>query len=124
MKVYPEVPVWWYASIFVICMGIAFGTTYGASSGLPWWALIVAVLFSGLFVPIIGTLYCTVGYAPSIENMVQVSISTTTVGRLYTERSLRVLDVGRSFGSWEACRKHVLHTLRIQPSQHGVELAT
>ncbi|KAF9025798.1 OPT oligopeptide transporter [Hymenopellis radicata] len=72
MKVYKEMNNWWYLGIFVVCIGMAFGTTYGADSGLPWWGLIVALIFAWMFVPIIGTLYCTVGYAPSIMNMIQM----------------------------------------------------
>lgn len=51
---------------------MALGTTYGAKSGMPWWALFVALIITAVFLPIIGTLYCTVGYGPSIENLVQV----------------------------------------------------
>ncbi|KAK0493199.1 OPT oligopeptide transporter [Armillaria luteobubalina] len=72
MKIYKEMSNWWYLAIFVVCFGMAIGTTYGADSGLPWWGTIVALIFGWIFVPVIGTLYCTVGYAPSIENMVQM----------------------------------------------------
>ncbi|KAF7307754.1 OPT oligopeptide transporter [Mycena kentingensis (nom. inval.)] len=72
MKVYKEISNWWYLGVFLICAGVAIGTTYGAKSGLPAWATIVALLFGWIFVPVIGTLYATVGYAPSIENMVQM----------------------------------------------------
>jgi OPT family small oligopeptide transporter len=72
MKAYPEMSNWWYFAVFGVCFGIAIGTTYGAKSQLPAWATIIALLFGWLFVPVIGTLYATVGYAPSIENMIQM----------------------------------------------------
>ncbi|KAF9458297.1 OPT oligopeptide transporter [Collybia nuda] len=72
MKIYKEMSNWWYLAVFIGTIGMALGTTYGAKSGLPWWALFVAMIFAILFVPIIGTLNATVGYAPSIENMVQM----------------------------------------------------
>ncbi|CAA7268243.1 unnamed protein product [Cyclocybe aegerita] len=72
MKVYKELSNWWYLAILVATMAMAIATSYAANSGLPWWGLIVAVFFAWMFVPIIGTLYATVGYAPSIENMVQM----------------------------------------------------
>lgn len=81
MKIYKEINNWWYLGVFVICLGMSFGTTYGASSGLPWWGLVVALLFAFAFLPIIGTLYCTVGYAPSIENMVQMVGGAMIPGR-------------------------------------------
>ncbi|KAF7964488.1 hypothetical protein HWV62_6985, partial [Athelia sp. TMB] len=72
MKVYKEVPWYWYTAVFVICFAMALGTSYGAKSGMPWWALIVALIITTVFLPVIGTLYCTVGYGPSIENLVQM----------------------------------------------------
>ncbi|KAF7342730.1 OPT oligopeptide transporter [Mycena sanguinolenta] len=72
MKAYPEMSNWWYLTIFVICFGVAVGTTYGAKSQLPAWATIIALIFGWMFVPVIGTLYATVGYAPSIENLIQM----------------------------------------------------
>jgi len=72
MKVYKEISNWWYFALFVATLAMALGTTYGAKSGLPWWATIVSVLFGWIFVPAIGSLYCTVGYAPSIEVMIQM----------------------------------------------------
>ncbi|KAK7038375.1 OPT oligopeptide transporter [Favolaschia claudopus] len=72
MKAYPEVSNWIYLAVFTVCFGIAIGTTYGAKSQLPAWATIIALIFAWIFVPVIGTLYATVGYAPSIENMIQM----------------------------------------------------
>ncbi|KAJ7210963.1 OPT oligopeptide transporter [Mycena rebaudengoi] len=72
MKAYPEVSNWIYLAMFVGCLAMAIGTTYGAKSQLPAWATIIAVLFGWVFVPVVGTLYATVGYAPSIQNVVQM----------------------------------------------------
>lgn len=58
MKVYKEMSNLWYLVIFVLCIAMSFGTTYGAHSGLPWWALIVALIFAWIFVPVIGTVCC------------------------------------------------------------------
>ena len=55
---------------------MALGTLYGAKSGMPWWALIVALIITTVFLPVIGTLMATVGYNPSIENLVQVCNSS------------------------------------------------
>ncbi|KAJ6465562.1 OPT oligopeptide transporter [Mycena vitilis] len=72
MKAYPEMSNWWYLAVFVVSFGVAIGTTYGAKSQLPAWATIIALIFAWLFVPVIGTLNATVGYAPSVENLVQM----------------------------------------------------
>ncbi|KAI0315884.1 OPT oligopeptide transporter [Amylostereum chailletii] len=81
MKVYPEVPNWWYMIIFVVCFALGLGMLYAAESGLPWWAFIVALIITALFLPIIGTLYCTVGYQPSIQFLVQMIGGVMVPGR-------------------------------------------
>ncbi|KAF8155420.1 oligopeptide transporter [Crassisporium funariophilum] len=72
MKIYKEISNWWYLAIFIGTTAMALATTYAAKSGLPWWALFVSLLFAFIFIPVIGTLNATVGYAPSVENMVQM----------------------------------------------------
>lgn len=72
MKVYKEVPIWWYLTILAGTSALAIGMAYAAKSGLPWWGFIVALILAAVFIPVIGTLSCTVGYAPSIENLVQM----------------------------------------------------
>ncbi|KAJ7574141.1 OPT oligopeptide transporter [Mycena floridula] len=81
MKVYKEISDWVYFGVFVVTLGIAIGTTYAAKSGLPAWATIISVLFGWIFVPVIGTLYCTVGYAPSIRLMIQMLGGAMVPGR-------------------------------------------
>ncbi|KAI0089664.1 OPT oligopeptide transporter [Irpex rosettiformis] len=81
MKVYKEVPIWWYLAILLGTFGLALGMAYAADSGLPWWGLIVALIFATLFIPVVGTLNCTVGYAPSIENLVQIVGGAIIPGR-------------------------------------------
>ncbi|KAF9255108.1 OPT oligopeptide transporter [Marasmius fiardii PR-910] len=72
MKIYKEVSNWVYLALFVVCAAVGIGTSYAAKSGLPAWATIIALLFAWIFVPVVGTLNATVGYAPSIENMIQM----------------------------------------------------
>lgn len=72
MRKYPEVPWFWYAGLGVATFAMAMACIYKADSGVPWYGLIVALIFAGIFLPVIGTLYCTVGYAPSIEFLIQM----------------------------------------------------
>jgi hypothetical protein len=55
MKKYREVPWYWYVGLFATCFAVALGTIYAAHSQMPWWALIVSLLFAALFIPVIGT---------------------------------------------------------------------
>ncbi|KAJ3887170.1 OPT oligopeptide transporter [Lentinula edodes] len=81
MRVYKEVSNWYYAVIFFICSALAIGLAYAAKSGLPAWALIIALIFAAFFVPIIGTLNATVGYAPLVQNLMQMLGGALVPGR-------------------------------------------
>ena len=81
MKVYKEVPLWWFGAIFVLTFALGLGLAYAAKSGLPWWGFIVALIFSTAFVPILGTLYATVGYQPSLQFLIQMVGGAMIPGR-------------------------------------------
>uniref|UniRef100_A0A8H7XV56 Peptide transporter MTD1 n=1 Tax=Psilocybe cubensis TaxID=181762 RepID=A0A8H7XV56_PSICU len=53
MKVYPEVPMWWYIAIFV-------------------WGLIVSLLIAAIFLPFVVTVYAITGFVPNMQNLVQI----------------------------------------------------
>jgi hypothetical protein len=55
MKVYNEVPWYWYMTTFVVCSSVGLGTAYAAKSTMPWWAFFVAIFFAAIFIPVIGT---------------------------------------------------------------------
>ncbi|TEB20473.1 peptide transporter MTD1, partial [Coprinellus micaceus] len=72
MKVYPEVPVWWYLAMFAACFAMAMSTIYAAKSGLPWWGLIVALMLSTIFLPFVITVYAITGFSPNVQSLVQM----------------------------------------------------
>ena len=61
MLVYPEVPAWWYAAVFIGSLAMAMATIYTGHSTLPWWGLIVGIILSILFLPFIATVYAITG---------------------------------------------------------------
>ncbi|KAG6915154.1 hypothetical protein DXG01_012971 [Tephrocybe rancida] len=61
MKVYPEVPMWWYILTFVGSFAMAMATMYTGHSGLPWWGLIVGLIISTIFLPFVITVYAITG---------------------------------------------------------------
>lgn len=89
MAVYKEVPLWWYAAItlasFVmasalqsplpfchISNGRAVVCCYTEKSGLPWWALIVALIFAILILPFYGAMYAISAVQLVITNLFQI----------------------------------------------------
>jgi hypothetical protein len=61
MKVYPEVPMWWYGGVTIGAFIMAMVCAYTEHSHLPWWALIVALLFAFLWLPFYGSMNAITG---------------------------------------------------------------
>ncbi|KAF7421318.1 hypothetical protein PC9H_011840 [Pleurotus ostreatus] len=72
MKVYNEVPMWWYLAIFFSSFAMAMATMYTGHSGLPWWGLIVGIIISAAFLPFVLTVYAITGFSPNIQSLVQM----------------------------------------------------
>ncbi|KAF8890828.1 peptide transporter MTD1 [Gymnopilus junonius] len=72
MKVYAEVPMWWYMAVFLASFAMAMATIYTGRSQLPWWGLIVALIIASIFLPFVVTVYAITGFVPSIQNLVQI----------------------------------------------------
>ncbi|KAK0471706.1 OPT oligopeptide transporter [Armillaria novae-zelandiae] len=81
MKVYNEVPMWWYAGMFLASIAMALATNYTGGALLPWyknfrWVFFIAVGFATIFLPIISTL-CRfmvglIFYVPGTEDIARM----------------------------------------------------
>lgn len=62
MKMYPEVPQWWFIGLLVICC--AFGVTLSQvnNTGLPIWGFFAAIILSGFLVFFVGFMSATTGF--------------------------------------------------------------
>ncbi|CAG8674811.1 21086_t:CDS:10, partial [Racocetra persica] len=56
MDVYPEVPHYWYTSIFVVMLIIALILCYTTGANLPWWGLLLAVAISAFMILPVGVI--------------------------------------------------------------------
>jgi hypothetical protein len=61
MLKYPEVPLWWYASITGLAFVCSMVTAYTEHSQLPWYALIVGLVFAFLWLPFYGAMNAITG---------------------------------------------------------------
>ena len=53
MRKYKDVPQWWYATMFIIMIGISLGVCLGYPTRMHWWAYFVSIIISVVwFVPI------------------------------------------------------------------------
>ncbi|KAJ7070868.1 OPT oligopeptide transporter [Mycena amicta] len=72
MKVYKEVPFWWYTGMFVASLAMGMATNYTGHSQLPWWGFFISVGFAAIFLPIISTLYAILCYVPGTEDIARM----------------------------------------------------
>jgi len=72
MKVYPEVPMWWYIAMFAASFAMGMATIYTSNSGLPWWGFIVAIILATIFLPFVVTVYAATGFVPDSQSLVQI----------------------------------------------------
>nr|AUB29454.1 oligopeptide transporter [Flammulina velutipes]QED11046.1 oligopeptide transporter 2 [Flammulina velutipes] len=72
MKVYPEVPMWWYGAVLLASFGMSMATLYTGGSGMPWWALIFAIILSAIFLPFVITVYAITGFSPNVQSLIRM----------------------------------------------------
>ncbi|KAF9550275.1 hypothetical protein EC957_001182 [Mortierella hygrophila] len=67
MKVYPEVPQYWYAIFYVVMAGLACAVCELYNTQLPWWALILALFVGWVLTLPIGVMNAVTGYGPGLN---------------------------------------------------------
>lgn len=72
MRMYKEVPMWWYGAVIIGAFITAMVCSYTEDSGLPWWALIVALLVAGMCLPFYGAMWAIAAFTPVIAEMFQM----------------------------------------------------
>ncbi|KAI7888097.1 OPT family small oligopeptide transporter [Mucor mucedo] len=81
MRAYPEVPTWWYISIFVVSFGASFGVIYGWDEiKLPWWGLILAIVIPILFVLPVGIIQAVTNQQPGLNIITELIIGYALPG--------------------------------------------
>ncbi|KAF9518906.1 hypothetical protein BS47DRAFT_1289018 [Hydnum rufescens UP504] len=84
MRLYPEVPDWWYLAVFLFffVMGILAAALF--KTGIPVWSLFVAVLLPIIYVLPSGFVYAYTGQSVSINLISEVIGGTLLSGRPFT----------------------------------------
>ncbi|KZT11109.1 OPT oligopeptide transporter [Laetiporus sulphureus 93-53] len=96
MHIYKEVPMWWYGALTLGAFITAMVCAYTEHSGLPWWALIIALLFAAMVLPFYGAMWAVAAWTPGITNLFQIFASALIPGssqanmyfELYSSQSL------------------------------------
>ncbi|OSX63333.1 hypothetical protein POSPLADRAFT_1045686 [Postia placenta MAD-698-R-SB12] len=73
MKVYKEVPQWWYLTLFVISLAVGIGCSYSGHTVLiPWWSVILFTAISFFLAIVLGFIMATTGFSLSIKYAIQI----------------------------------------------------
>ncbi|KAF9420377.1 hypothetical protein BGZ76_004098, partial [Entomortierella beljakovae] len=81
MQAYPEVPDWWYATIFVIMTGCGIIACEVWDYHLPWWCVLLAVALSAFFVLPIGLIQALTNQQPGLNIITEYVIGYIYPGR-------------------------------------------
>ncbi|KAG9068981.1 hypothetical protein KI688_009871 [Linnemannia hyalina] len=66
MRVYPEVPDWWYISLFVISLALSLFTCQQYNF-MPWWAVLLAMAIAIFFVLPVGIVQAVTNQQPGLN---------------------------------------------------------
>ncbi|KAG0225930.1 hypothetical protein BGX31_007459, partial [Mortierella sp. GBA43] len=66
MRVYPEVPNWWYGSLFVISLALSLVTCI-VWEYMPWWAVLLAMAIAIVFVLPVGIVQAVTNQQPGLN---------------------------------------------------------
>ncbi|KAF8934116.1 OPT family small oligopeptide transporter [Dissophora ornata] len=66
MRVYPEVPDWWYLSLFVVTLALSMVTCV-VWDFMPWWAVILALAIAIFFVLPVGIVQAVTNQQPGLN---------------------------------------------------------
>ncbi|KAK3815165.1 MAG: OPT family small oligopeptide transporter [Benniella sp.] len=67
MQAYPEVPDWWYATLFISMTVIAIITCEVWDYKLPWWGVLLAILLSAIFALPVGLIQAITNQQPGLN---------------------------------------------------------
>ncbi|KAI8141436.1 OPT family small oligopeptide transporter [Fennellomyces sp. T-0311] len=81
MRAYPEVPHWWYITVFIISFGVSFACLYAWPLQLPWWGMFLAIGIAGLFVLPIGIIQALCNQQPGLNVITEFIIGFALPGK-------------------------------------------
>ncbi|KAE8259388.1 hypothetical protein A4X13_0g1043 [Tilletia indica] len=81
MAKYPEVPNWWYLTIFLFSLVLGFGATQGWQTHFPWWAMFLALFISALYTLPIGIIQAITNQQVGLNVITEFIIGYMLPGR-------------------------------------------
>ncbi|KAF2664976.1 small oligopeptide transporter, OPT family [Microthyrium microscopicum] len=116
MKKYKEAPDWWFGVIFVIMVAFSFGTVLGYPTHLTWWALIIALIISIVWMVPIGMIQATTNIQIGLNVFTEFIISYMLPGRPLAMMSFKTYGyISMSQGLTYAQDLKLGHYMKVPP---------
>ncbi|KAI0001085.1 OPT oligopeptide transporter protein-domain-containing protein [Russula vinacea] len=93
MQNYPEVPDWWYASVFVFFFCLAIVAAEVWNTGMPVWALVLSIMLPIIYVLPSGFIYAMTGQAVSLNLLAEIIPGTLLPGQPIANMIFKVYSV-------------------------------
>ncbi|KAH9949501.1 oligopeptide transporter [Amylocystis lapponica] len=102
MRAYPEVPDWWYGTVFAVCFSLAIVANEVWHTGVPVWSLLLAVLLPVAYIVPSGFLFAMAGQGISMNLLAQIVPGMLLPGQpvanmMFKAFSLQSLSEGSRF---------------------------
>lgn len=81
LQKYKQVPLYWYACVFLVMMGISLGITNGYPTHLPWWAFIVSIILGAIFFLPTGLIQATTNIQIGLNVLTEFIVGYLVPGR-------------------------------------------
>lgn len=81
MKVYPEVPAWWYGALFLVAMVVSMIIVEVLPITLPWWGIIVAMLVALVMVIPTGVIQAVTNFQIGLNVLTELICGYMLPGR-------------------------------------------
>ncbi|KAF9110360.1 hypothetical protein BGX27_006455 [Mortierella sp. AM989] len=91
MQAYPEVPDWWYFTIFVVMTIVAVIACEVWDYKLPWWGVLLAVAMSAFFVLPVGLIQALTNQQPGLNIITEYVIGYMLPGRAIANVTFKTL---------------------------------
>ncbi|KAK3822617.1 MAG: OPT family small oligopeptide transporter [Benniella sp.] len=88
MRVYPEVPDWWYAVLFVITLALSL-VTCTVWNFIPWWAVLLALAIAIFFVLPVGIVQAVTNQQPGLNIVTEYVIGYLLPGHAIANVTLK-----------------------------------
>ncbi|KAJ8473875.1 hypothetical protein ONZ51_g7588 [Trametes cubensis] len=102
MRAYPEVPDWWYLATFAACFALAIVTAEVWHTGIPVWALVLAIALPVTYIIPSGYVYAMTGQNITINLLAQIIPGMILPGKpvpnmLFKAYAVQTLAEGTAF---------------------------